>query len=305
MNTMTLRCTSRTFIAALLAAGVTAALLATVPGDAAVRSRRPATTVRRAPTTRPPFVPLAPTTAPATAVAATAPTSTPPTTVPSIPPSIPPSTVPAVPFTLSRPVVNVALGRNASRTITEIVTYEPGFRGDLRWEVPAAFDGISVSVAPNPSRNLAEITVRTSPGTSLGSVPFPVQVTGGGVTRTYVVVVTVSEAATVADPTVAATQQWIAGLDPVGVVSAGSSASVTLRITRINGFTGRLTGSVLTAPAGITLGLSENPIGDAATLVVNVAGTVAPGSYQVTIQLTSGTVASALVFGVIVPGSIA
>jgi hypothetical protein len=297
MNTMTLRCTSRTLIAALLAAGVTAALLATVPGDAAVRSRRPATTVRRPPTTRPPFVPLAPTTAPATTVAAPAPTTAPPT-----PTSAPSTTVPAVPFTLSRPVVNVALGRNASRTITEIVTYEPGFRGDLRWEVPPAFDGISVSVAPNPSRNLAEITVRTSPGTSLGSVPFPVQVTGGGVTRTYVVVVTVSEAATVADPTVAVTQQWIAGLDPVGLVPAGSSASVTLRITRINGFTGRLTGSVLAAPAGITLGLSENPIGDAATLVVNVAGTVAPGSYQVTVQLTSGTVASALVFGVIVPG---
>ncbi len=282
---------------ALVGALLGTALIAVAPAESATR-KRTTTTVRRVvrpATTRPPVVPLAPTT-----VAAPAPTAA-PTTAPTTAPATTTTTAPAAPPFTVRPVLNVTVGRGTSATITEVLTYSPGFRGDLRWELPPAFDGITVSVSPNPGRNLAEITVRTAATTTPGAVPFPLVVSGGGISRNVTVVVTVTDTAPPAAVTgLTAAQQWAATIDGVGTVLRGSSAATTLRITRGNGFTGRLTASVGSAPAGITLGLSENPVGDTATLVVNVATTVAPGTYQVAIVLASGSVSSTLVFAVVV-----
>lgn len=262
-----------------------------VPVDAAQRRRaRPTTTRAR-------VIPLPPTTAaPTTAAPSTAaPTSAPTTTSPT-------TTAPAEPFRLTRPVIAVTVARGAAVTVTELVTYLPGFSGDLRWETPPERDGVVVTVVPNPGRNFADITARASNGAPLGSVPVPLVVRGGGIARDLVVVVTVTDGSSSgAVPGLRADQQWAATLDPVGTIPAGSSAAVTLRITRGNGFTGRLAASVPAAPAGITLGISENPVGDAATLVVAVAAGTAPGAYQVTLGLSSGSLSSTIVFGVVVP----
>jgi hypothetical protein len=278
-------------VSTVVATALTGAVLVSVvsPVDAATRRTRRVTTTR-------PRVTVAPTTAPPA-------TTVPPTTVPPTT-AAPTTTVPANPFSLSRPIIPISVGRGGSVTIREIVTYNPGFSGELTWAMGAARDGVSVTVSPNPSRNTAEITVRAAADAVLGPNPIAGTVSGGGVTRDLTVLAIVGESTsgTTSNTILTAAQQWNVTVDPVGQLAAGFTANVTIRITRGNGFTGALAVAPAIVPTGITLGVSQNPItGDTATLVVTAAAGLASGNYQAIIQFSNGTVVSFAVIGIVVP----
>jgi len=70
------------------------------------------------------------------------------------------------------------------------------------------------------------------------------------------------------------------------VIPPGSSANTTLTVTRSGGFSDSLSLSLKGAPNGVTGSL--NPSGNSATLTLNVAASVKPGSYALTLEAAGG-----------------
>jgi hypothetical protein len=276
------------------------------PVDAAtVKTTKVTTTKRKAPvaTKAKTKVVSVPSTSPVAALPVTVPA--PPTTIAATVPATipaPTTTLPANPFTLTRTIItrNVARGSSA-KTALEVI-YNPGFAGDLTWTASPERDGISVSFTANPTRNVVEMVVTAAASAPLGVTIFPMTVTGGGVERqfSFVAVVEDGTITPLGSSTLLPGQSWSASIDAIGQVPPGTSGTVTLRIVRSIGFTGALSVTYV-APAGITVGISQNPVLDQATVTVSVATGTPTGNYQVTLLLTAGGVTSTVLFGVQVP----
>jgi hypothetical protein len=296
-----------TVIASVVTSVIAALVVALPPVEAATASKAKVTTTKRSSARSKTTTAKAKTTtvrAPTTTVAPTTTTTIAPTTTVAPVTTLPAPTTTALtnPFTLTRSIVTRNVGRGTTAKTALEVIYAPGFSGDLRWTASPERDGVTVSFTSNPTRNVVEILVTASATATLGTTIFPMSVTGGGVERQFTVVAIVEES-TVSPlgPTpLLPGQNWTATLDNVGQVAAGGSAVVTLRIARSGGFTGPLSVTYV-APIGITVGISQNPVGESALVTVNVALGTSAGTYQVTLLLSSGGSSTTVAFPVQVP----
>ena len=75
---------------------------------------------------------------------------------------------------------------------------------------------------------------------------------------------------------------------PTITIAQGGSGSSTLQVSFSGGFTGPVTLSVQSKPAGFTVGITVHPGTSTATVTVNVASSVSPGTYTVVIKGTGG-----------------
>ena len=73
-------------------------------------------------------------------------------------------------------------------------------------------------------------------------------------------------------------------------VAAGSSGVTTVIIAPVNGFSGSVTLAAPAWPAGITAAFATNPATSSSLLTINVASTVAAGSYNLTLGGSSGSI---------------
>jgi hypothetical protein len=126
-----------------------------------------------------------------------------------------------------------------------------------------------------------------------GVYPVTVQGTGGGVTKTTVVTVTVAAAS--GDFTISASPN-------AGTAAPGGSVNSTITIARTN-HTADVALTLVTPPAGITGTFTPATLSGAvltSNLVLNIAGTVAAGVYPVTVQGAGGGVTKTTVVTVTV-----
>ena len=72
------------------------------------------------------------------------------------------------------------------------------------------------------------------------------------------------------------------------VTGVGSSGVSAIAVTPVNAFNGPVTLSTSAWPAGITAGFSVNPATSSSIATINVASTVAPGNYTLTLNGSSG-----------------
>ncbi|RLE70502.1 MAG: hypothetical protein DRJ45_05060, partial [Thermoprotei archaeon] len=75
---------------------------------------------------------------------------------------------------------------------------------------------------------------------------------------------------------------------PTITIAQGGSGSSTLQVSFSGGFTGPVTLSVQSKPAGFTVGITVHPGTSTATVTVNVASSVSPGTYTVVIKGSGG-----------------
>jgi len=79
-------------------------------------------------------------------------------------------------------------------------------------------------------------------------------------------------------------------------IAAGNSATATIGVSSIGGFSGTASLAATASPSGLTLSLNPNsvaiPSGGtvSSTLTISSSGTTAPGLYNLTVTVTSGTV---------------
>jgi photosystem II stability/assembly factor-like uncharacterized protein len=149
--------------------------------------------------------------------------------------------------------------------------------------------------AGNPSF-LSLLTVTTSPTTPTGSYTLTIWGSGGGLTRSFAVTLVIT----------AGPDFGIAAAASLIDINAGSSGNLTLTITSAAGFSAPVTLSVSGEPPGVSHSFSPPsvtpPSGGSATsnMTINVAASVAPGTYPLTITGTSGALSHSVAVDLVV-----
>ncbi|WP_448566355.1 hypothetical protein [Thermus sp.] len=186
----------------------------------------------------------------------------------------------------------VVQGQSVELTLT--FASQSGFQGEVSLSVTDRQTGQTPSWltlsrtranlnVPRGGQTQASLQVGVAANAPTGSHALRLKATYGGRTAERDLTLTVNPP-----------PNFTTSLDPTNLtVQQGSSATTTLTLTPQNGFTGTVNLSLVGAPQGITLSPTSvnvtgtNPVTQA--LTVSVAGSVAPGSYNLQLRATSGS----------------
>ena len=173
-----------------------------------------------------------------------------------------------------------ALSVNAGGSVnTSIAITRSNVPGAIALSLDTPPAGISGVFTPtSPTADVAQLTISTTSALAPGAYTVTVKGSAVGATdRTTTVALTVG-----AVPNFALT----AAPSPVAIV-AGASGMSTITITRTN-FAGDVALELVSPPAGVTASFAPaTTTGNTSVATVNVAASVAPGSYALTVQGTA------------------
>jgi hypothetical protein len=184
--------------------------------------------------------------------------------------------------------VPVVPGSSATSTVT--VSPLNGFSGNVALSCTGLPSGASCTFNPASipvGSGSSTVTVSTTSGLPAGTYAFTVTGTSGSTSRIASLSLTI--ASTTPDFQISATASSPASVGPGGLANSKVS------IAALNGFTSAVTLNCDPGVSGITCSLnpsSVTPSGStpaSSTLTVNIASSVAPGNYAVTIFGNSGT----------------
>jgi uncharacterized membrane protein len=197
---------------------------------------------------------------------------------------------PATNFTLTPSPGSMSVVQGASGTAAIATTVTPGFSSPISLSATGAPTGSTLSVSPAqiaaPGAGSSTMTINVDGGTAAGSYPIRVTGTGGGVTQTATVTLTVG-ASVATNFTLAASP---------GSLSVAQGASGTAAITTLvtGGFSSPTSLSARGAPAGTTVSFSlaqiATPGAGSSTMIINVGANTAAGSYPITVTGSGGGV---------------
>jgi endoglucanase len=191
---------------------------------------------------------------------------------------------PATPdFALTPSPTSMTLARGASGTSTINIARSGGFTGGVTLSASGLPAGVTAGFSTNPATGASSVlTLAASSAAALGAATVTVTGTGGGLTRSATVGLTVSDAQT---PDFA-----LSASPPSLTINRGASGTSTINIARSGGFTGGVTLSASGLPAGVTAGFSPNPAtGASGILTLSVSSSAALGAAPITVTGTSGT----------------
>jgi len=173
------------------------------------------------------------------------------------------------------PTITVPQGGSGSSTL--VASFSGGFTGPITLTVQSKPAGFTVNIAPSGST--ATVTVNVAPTVAPGSYNVVIKGTGGGKTHTATLTVQVQS-----------TGFSLAFNPPTLTIKQGESASSSLSIAPIGGFTQDVTLSVESAPSGLDVDINPSTAspGSSVTVTVTVDQSVAPGSYNVVIKGEGG-----------------
>ena len=202
--------------------------------------------------------------------------------------STPTTPSPTVALSTSNSALDLTQASTASFTVT--ATRGGGFTGDVTVTVEGLPTGVTASALTITSANSSGVITLIAAGTAVvASANLTVRGNGSGVTS--------ATAALALNVRAAVAGSAVVSFAPSNVVLAqGSTVNVTATITRSGGFTGAVTLSVLSAPAGVTIVItpvaSSNQIvvvnTSSATIAITASAVAAIGTTPISIS-ASGT----------------
>jgi hypothetical protein len=182
-------------------------------------------------------------------------------------------------LTIPSPALSVTTG--GSGTVSLAIARGGSFSGSVTLSVGGLPAGLTSSFSPatlDATQTTSVLTVTAGTTAAAGTATLTISASGTGVTTqtaTVQLVVTQPVITILATPTA------------LGIV-AGSSSTVAISIGRSAGYTGAVTLALDNPPAGITGSFSPSPTqGNASTLTLGVASTVAAAVYPVTVKATA------------------
>jgi cellulose 1,4-beta-cellobiosidase len=199
-------------------------------------------------------------------------------------PSIPTSTSPGLAVGASPAALTVSRGASATSNLT--LTRSNGFSGAVTFTASGLPAGVTAGFNPattSATGTSSVVTFSASSTAALGAAVVTLTASGGGLTQTVTLALTVGTGGT-PDFTLSASPAALS-------VAAGSSTSSNVTLIRSNGFTGAVSFSAAGLPAGVTA--SFNPAttsttGTGSVLTLAAAGTAAAGTATVTLTASSG-----------------
>lgn len=180
---------------------------------------------------------------------------------------------------------SLSLQQGATGTVTVNLIRGGGFTGNVNVAITGLPSGITTSISPSPitsGTTTATVTVTVASTVAPGAYTATVTASGTGV----------ADASAPYGITVTAAPNYTLTLTPNALsLAQGASGTAAVAIAR-TGFTGAVNLALSGAPAGVTGTFNPAaPTADASSLTVNVASTVAPGTYNLTVTGTATGVA--------------
>jgi len=184
-------------------------------------------------------------------------------------------------FSLSATPASRTILAGAGTTYTATVTPGTGFSGTVTFSVSGLPSGTTASFNPasvNASGSTT-LSVSTSASTPAGSYPLTIRGTSGPVSHTVNVTLVVTGDFTISATPASAT------------INKGATASYTVKITAVGGFSGTVTLSQSGAPRRATVTFAPASVVNSGNSVLTIAtrSNVAAGTRVVTITGTSGS----------------
>jgi len=201
---------------------------------------------------------------------------------------------PSFSLTLAPTALSVAPGNIGTTWATTIRTTT--FNAAIAVKVTGAPSGVitSTGTIATPGSGICALGVTVGNNVAARNYTLTVSATGGGVTKTA------SLTLTVLPP-----PSFSLSLSPASIsVAPGSNGATTATIVGANNFSSTVTITVSGMPSGVTpsAGLISAPGSGNGTVTVPVGGGVAPGSYPLTVTATGGGVTKTATLTLLVPG---
>ena len=199
--------------------------------------------------------------------------------------------VPGFWISSSAGTVNVIQGGNATATISVIDA--DGFSGNVNLAVTSNLpSGVTASFSPTSTSTSSVLTLTTSNAAAQGS--YPVTITGTSGTDT--------ESTTV--DLVIHGPSFTLSSGSILTVNQGASATSTITVNDLYGFTGSVNLQVSGLPSGLTASFGANPTSTTSVLTLTASSTAAPWIGYVTVTGTSGslTASTQIYVNLVAPG---
>jgi kumamolisin len=196
--------------------------------------------------------------------------------------------VPAYTLTASPTAVTVTAGGSGSSTVTTAVS--GGFNSAIALSATGQPSGVTVGFSPTsiaaPGSGTSTVTFTVAAGTTVGSYPITISGTGGGITHTATVTLTVSAAAQ---------GTFTVTVSPTsGYLARGQSGYAVVTVKVSGGFSSAVSFSATGVPSGVTSSFTPASIaapGSGTTdFNLTVASNAATGTFPITITATGGGV---------------
>ncbi len=199
-----------------------------------------------------------------------------------------PGTSPAFALSASPTSLSVTQGSSATSTISTSVSN--GFNSSIALSISGLPSGVTASFSPAtiaaPGSGSSTLTLTASSTATTGTFNTIVSATGGGITHTSVIPVTVNTA-TAPNFTLSASPTSLS-------VAAGSSGTSTISTTVSGGFNSAVLLSATGLPSGVTAAFSPTSIAapgsGSSTLTFTAGSTAAAGTSTITINASGGGV---------------
>lgn len=196
-------------------------------------------------------------------------------------------------FTLapSATSVSVALGSTSTDTIT--ATDVGGFTGSVTLAASGLPSGVTATFSTNPTTGSSVVTFAAGSTATAGSSTVTITGTSGTITAstTIALVVTAASSFTLSPSATSVS------------VKQGSSATDTITVTDVSGFTGSVTLAASGLPSGVTATFGTNPATGSSVVTFAASSTATAGSATVTITGASGTLTASTTIALTVTGT--
>jgi subtilase family serine protease len=185
---------------------------------------------------------------------------------------------PTASFTLSSSPAALTVKQAGSGSSTITVAPQNGFSGTVSLALSGLPSGVTAVLSATSTKTTATLTFTANATATVGT--YPVKITGTSGTLSSTTTITL---------TVVAPGFTLATSPASLTVPRSSSASNTITVTGVNGFSGSVALTVGTLPSGLTASFSPATTTTSSKLTFAASSTAAAGTYSVTVTGTSGT----------------
>jgi cellulose 1,4-beta-cellobiosidase len=182
-------------------------------------------------------------------------------------------------FTLAPSAASLSVTQGSSGTDTITVTDVGGFTGSVTLAASGLPSGVTAAFGTNPTTSSSVLTLSASSTATTGTATVTVTGTSGSTTASTTIALTVNPKSGF---TLAPSASTLS-------VTQGSSATDTITVTDVGGFTGSVTLAASGLPSGVTAAFGTNPATGSSVLTLTASSTATTGTATVTITGTSGS----------------
>jgi hypothetical protein len=184
-------------------------------------------------------------------------------------------------FSLTDSPTSLTVTQGTSGTSTVTVHPSGGFTGSVTLSASGLPSGVSASFGTNPTTSTSVVTFTASSTATTGTSTVTITGTSGTLTHTTTVSLTINAPAQ-PDFSLSASPSSVS-------VVQGNTATSTISVTDVGGFTGSVTLSASGLPSGVTASFGTNPTTSTSVLTFTASSTATLGAATVTVTGTSGT----------------